>query len=201
MPLLPNNRHERFCLGLAEGASVVQAYVSAGYKHDRGNASALHSKLHIQARLAELQSEAVKATKLTVEGLIGELEAARQQASNLKQLSAAVRAVEAKARISGLLVQKLEIGNPGDFNPKSETPEGIVKEWLETETKFLPELTAYYNFTDEDHAFLVARLTEVFDLMHRRKQEAQEARNNALMQSYRPTIPHRAIGNGKASPL
>jgi phage terminase small subunit len=119
MAALNNARHERFCLGLVEGKSVVEAYEAAGYKPDRGNASTLHSKFHIQARVSELQNEAVKGTTLTVQSLLDELESARQQASNLKQLSASARAIEAKARISGLLVQKMEVGGPGDFNPKS----------------------------------------------------------------------------------
>jgi hypothetical protein len=61
--------------------------------------------------------------------LITELEAARQKATDLDQLSAAVRAIEAKARVSGLLVQKMEVGGPGDFS-KCETVEEIVDDLL-----------------------------------------------------------------------
>jgi hypothetical protein len=47
---------------------------------------------------------------------LSELEEARVKASNLDQLSAAVRAIEAKAKVSGLLVQRVEVGGPGDFD-------------------------------------------------------------------------------------
>jgi hypothetical protein len=150
----------------------------------------------------ELQAEVAKDSKLTVAGLLAELEEARAKATDLKQLSAAVRACEAKARVGGLLIQKMEIGGPGSFDPKSETPEGVVREWLEAEAN-LPELTAFYRFTDEDRAFLVARFNEIFDLMHQRQQDAREARNQSLMPAYKRTISATANrpGNGKTSPL
>jgi phage terminase small subunit len=91
---------------------INQAYADAGYRPDNGNATRLHGDPTIQARLAELQAEVTKETKLTVESLVNELEAARQKATDLKQLSAAVRAIEAKAKVSGLLVQKMEVGGP-----------------------------------------------------------------------------------------
>ena len=34
---LPNQRHERFVLGLLEGKTDGQAYEDAGYKPNRGN--------------------------------------------------------------------------------------------------------------------------------------------------------------------
>ncbi|MCH8112879.1 MAG: hypothetical protein IH905_13155 [Proteobacteria bacterium] len=57
---LPNQRHEKFVLGLLEGKTDGQAYEDAGYKPDRGNASTLTTKHNIQARLAFLQSEAAE---------------------------------------------------------------------------------------------------------------------------------------------
>jgi hypothetical protein len=44
-----------------------------------------------------------------------ELEDARQKASNLDQLSAAVRAIEAKAKISGLLTRRIEVTEGNEF--------------------------------------------------------------------------------------
>jgi hypothetical protein len=204
VPPLDNARHERFAQNLVQGESASEAYINAGFKGDRGNASRLAASPGVRARIAELQGQAATGAKITVQSLIAEFEEARQKATSLPQLSAVVRAIESKAKISALLVQKLEIGGAGDFNPKRETPEGIVTEWLEGEAKVLPELTPYYNFTDDDHAFLVARLTEVFDLIHRRQWEAREARNQSLMPAYKRTITatvHRAkLGTGKTSP-
>ena len=57
---LPNQRHEKFVLGLLAGKADGQAYTDAGYKADRGNASTLTTKHNIQGRLDFLQSEAAK---------------------------------------------------------------------------------------------------------------------------------------------
>ena len=91
---------------LLEGKSAVDAHEHAGYVRDDGNASRLQANPKIQARLAELQTEIAKSTWVTVESLLAELESARQKATDLDQLSAAVRAIESKAKISGLLTQK-----------------------------------------------------------------------------------------------
>ena len=73
------------------------------------------TKDDIQARLAEIQGAAAKASEVTIESLLSELEAARAKATDLDQLSAAVRAIEAKAKVSGLLIQRMEIGSPNEF--------------------------------------------------------------------------------------
>jgi hypothetical protein len=70
----------------------------------------------VQARLAELQEAAAKKSEVTVASLLDELEHARARADGLDQLSAAVKAISEKAKISGLLVQKVEVGGAGDFS-------------------------------------------------------------------------------------
>jgi hypothetical protein len=105
---LRNPRHEAFARALFENKSADESYVIAGYSENRGNATRLKAKESIQLRVAELQAEAQRKSEVTVESLLSELEEARQKASNLDQLSAAVRAIEAKARVSGLLVQRIE---------------------------------------------------------------------------------------------
>lgn len=67
----------------------------------------------VQARLRELQAEIAKENVVSVGSLLAELEAARQKATSLDQLSAVVRSIEAKAKISGLLTQKIEVTNGG----------------------------------------------------------------------------------------
>ena len=57
---LPNQRHERFVLGLFEGKTAEQAYEDAGYKSNDSNASRLNGDEHIQGRLAFLQSKAAE---------------------------------------------------------------------------------------------------------------------------------------------
>jgi phage terminase small subunit len=90
MPPLNNNRHERFCQFLLQGESATDAHEHAGFVRDDGNATRLRQNPKVQARLAELQAEVAKKTTVTVEGLINELEEARQRADSLHKLSAVV---------------------------------------------------------------------------------------------------------------
>ena len=53
--------------------------------------------------------------RITVDSLIEELDADRDLARALEQPSAAIAAVQLKARLSGLLVDRKETGAPGDF--------------------------------------------------------------------------------------
>ena len=77
MPPLNNARHERFAQLLLQGENATDAHEQAGYVR---------------------QGEIAQTSKVTVEGLIGELEAARKKATDLEQLSAAVRAIEFKGK-------------------------------------------------------------------------------------------------------
>jgi hypothetical protein len=121
---------------LGEGQEPCRSSSEArGYKPDDGNAVRLHNRTEVQERLAELQNEIADANKVTVEGLLDELESARQTATSLNQLSAAVRAIESKAKISGLLINRTEIGGPGDFS-KCANGEEIVDQYFEYNLNF-----------------------------------------------------------------
>lgn len=137
MPPLKNPRHEKFVQCLLEGKSATEAHELAGYRRDDGNATRLRVNPKVRERLAELQSEIAKEAKVTVESLIAELEEARQKATSLDQLSAATAAIMGKAKISGLLVQKMEIGAPGSFD-KCESVEAIADEMLLYQTFYRP---------------------------------------------------------------
>jgi phage terminase small subunit len=60
MPVLRNQRHERFAQELAKGCTVDQAYQAAGFKANRGNASRLNAVESVSARVRELQGEAAE---------------------------------------------------------------------------------------------------------------------------------------------
>jgi predicted Fe-S protein YdhL (DUF1289 family) len=201
MPPLNNARHERFVQGLLEGKSASQAYEDAGFRPDRGNAARLSASPQVQARLAELQSEVAKDTKLTVEGLLAELEQARAKPTDLKQLSASVRAIEAKAKISGLLVQRMEIGGPGDFNGYNQDDPADIVRWLTDHTiedcaRTHPELASYINFSDDDRATILSLFQQICSIIRQREKDAYDARYNDLMRSYRPTARRLTNGNG-----
>ena len=134
MPPLENPRWERFARALFEGGTADEAYVKAGYSENRGNASRLKANENILARLAELQAAAAKASEVTVESLLAELEDARARANSLDQLSSVVKAISEKAKISGLLVQRVEVGGAGDFDACDLTA-AVVDEMLSYHVK------------------------------------------------------------------
>ena len=138
MPPLSNPRHERFAQALLQGETADAAYEQAGFKANRGNASRLKANDSILARLSELQATAAKAAEVTVQSLLGELEEARSRADSLDQLSAAVRAIEAKAKVSGLLVQKVEVGVAGEFDGCNTVEEVADKLLQEPAARFRP---------------------------------------------------------------
>ncbi len=55
MPMLQNQRHERFAQGLAQGKTAAQAHEDAGYAPNRFNASTLKTNKNVIDRVLELQ--------------------------------------------------------------------------------------------------------------------------------------------------
>lgn len=110
MPTLSNPKHERFAQELAKGATADEAYASAGYKPDRGNASRLTANDSVRARVAEITERGAIRAEITVATLLEELEQAREAAlgAETPQSSAAVAASMSKAKLLGLIVDKSE---------------------------------------------------------------------------------------------
>jgi len=149
MAPLRNTRHEAFCQALLEGKSATAAYEEAGYAKDDGNATRLAKNPKVIERLTELQNAVAEKTQVTVESLVNELEEARKRADSLDQLSAVVKAISEKARISGLMVQKVEVGGPGDFS-KCDSIEAVVDELLRY------DLDQFHPPTEADRRGLIA---------------------------------------------
>jgi phage terminase small subunit len=53
---LSNSRHELFCQGLVKGLTQEAAYVSAGYRANRGGASRLATNVNILRRVGALKA-------------------------------------------------------------------------------------------------------------------------------------------------
>jgi phage terminase small subunit len=70
---LKNPKHERFSQNLAAGLSLADAYVDAGFKPDRGNASRLQQKDSVLQRVQEVLDKReqieTKATEKAIEKL------------------------------------------------------------------------------------------------------------------------------------
>jgi phage terminase small subunit len=129
MPILSNPRHEKFAQGLAQGKPAINAYEMAGYKPDRGAASRLSANVIIQARVAELQGKAAESAIVTLEGLIQEAGDLQLAGLKLNQISAAVAALTAKAKLAGFWVDKQESKNTNYV--VSAEPEPTQEEWDE----------------------------------------------------------------------
>lgn len=84
MPVLKNAKHERFAQALAAGATADAAYVTAGFKANRGNATTLKHKQSVQNRVDEIlekaerveqraTDKAIEALSITKERVLAEL--------------------------------------------------------------------------------------------------------------------------------
>ena len=167
MAPLRNPRHERFVQALFEGKTADEAYIEAGFHENRGNASRLKATESIRNRLAELQEAVAATNEVSVGSLLRELEQARQKASNLDQLSAAVRAIEAKAKVSGLLIQRMEVRHVEDFNGCATMAE-IIDKLLEFEAPGV-------SFTAQERARVQELFAAVGEIIENRKAKSVSA--------------------------
>ena len=119
MPVLRNPRWENFAQELAKGRSAAEAYVLAGYKANDGNCIRLKGNERVLSRVNELvertAANAAARAEVTVVSLLNELEEVRKLAAEINQPSAAVAASLGKAKVAGLIVERKEVGKPGDF--------------------------------------------------------------------------------------
>jgi hypothetical protein len=108
MGVLKNNRHELFAQALAKGETQVAAYEQAGYIAHDGAAARLCGNVRIMERVAELKALAAEMCLVTVQSLTEELEEARALAVAIASPAAAVAASMGKAKLHGLLVDKVD---------------------------------------------------------------------------------------------
>jgi phage terminase small subunit len=146
MPILKNPKHERVAQELTKGRSAAQAYVEAGYKANRHNASALARTQPIKTRVSELlekrertdakaTEKAVEKLALTKEWVIGKLienveralqarrvrgEAGEEQGEYQYEGSVANRALELLGKELGMFIDRKEVGKPGEFEDMTD---------------------------------------------------------------------------------
>lgn len=197
MPILENQRHELFAQELATGKSASEAYALAGFKPSRKNASRLRAKEDIGRRVQELQAVAARSTAITIESICAELDQANQVAMERGQAAAMVSASTLRAKLGGLMVERVEVGGPNAFD-EAETIEDVIEaacEQLTAEGYSLDEadkaqLTAILlRQEDERQEFLAsckAKLVAVkyrhdpVELRHRQNKERQRQRKREL---------------------
>lgn len=120
MPVLKNPKWERFAQELAKGKSQTEAYQIAGYRGDRTAASRLSTNSNISDRVAELQERGASRAEITVDRIRDMLLEDRQLARELGQSAAAVSAVDKLAKLYGHMIDRKEIGKPGEFDRMTE---------------------------------------------------------------------------------
>jgi len=107
-------KQEAFARFVSEGDTLAGAYRKAYNAENMQNnsihvnASQIMADTKISLRVAELQELAAERTLVTIESLTAELDEDRQLARNEGQASAAISAVMGKAKLNGLLKDKLE---------------------------------------------------------------------------------------------
>ncbi|SRR5258708_821977 len=143
MPVLKNIRHERFAQQLVHGQKFGwtrgSCYSRSGYKAEGESAESAAWRLlknvenGIAARVAEIVGKGAKRAEVTVQSLLEELEAAREGATSAEQFAAVTGAVIAKAKLKGLMVDRLAVGSPSDF-AACETVEQVLDKMLGEQT-------------------------------------------------------------------
>lgn len=108
MPVLKNTKHERFAQELAKGLTSDEAYVVAGYKENRHNASRLKTKETVLRRIEELQGRAADKAVVTIQDIAAQLDEDRAFARSVSSASACVSATMGKAKVLGLVIERAE---------------------------------------------------------------------------------------------
>lgn len=120
MPPLDNPRQEKFVQLAVAGAPLIKAYEEAGYEPHRQNASRLMSNDDVKQRARELQAYHADMTQFTVASLVARADELRELAIEHKQISAGVAAVKEIGILTGLRIDRREVGAPGEFDRLSD---------------------------------------------------------------------------------
>jgi len=144
MAPLPNIRHERFARAFIKTNVAARAYLKAGYHASNRNtldacASRLLGYAKVKSRVLELRQQMAARNRITVDTLLDDLASDRELARTLGQPSAAIAATQLSAKLVGLLVERKESGQPGDFAGLQSASEvlALVKAELGDETAAL----------------------------------------------------------------
>jgi hypothetical protein len=115
MAPLKSVRQERFCQLVKRGIPPIRAYPMAGYKPHESAPARLCGNVRIKQRLAELTREFAVKTRVTVASMSEEFDEIKTAAMADKQYAAAKGAADSKAKLHGLMIERKEHGNAGEF--------------------------------------------------------------------------------------
>ena len=137
MPLLKNLKHERFIHLLLEGSrqgwnaaeSYRRVYGVEGHVAESA-ASRLLKNVEVQARIAELAAPQERKARVTVQSLLSELQTTIADARAAKQHSVVVASLTLAAKLVGVLTDRLEVGEAGEFS-RCKTPKEVAEALVE----------------------------------------------------------------------
>lgn len=112
MPPIANARHEAFSRLVVRGESATAAYASVYGVTGRTaevNGSKLLRNTVVVGRIDELQGKAAQRTEKTVESLVADLDETIAFARECKNPAAMVAAINAQARLLGLVIDRSEV--------------------------------------------------------------------------------------------
>ena len=132
MPVLKNPRWEAFAQGRAAGLPAYKAFVQAGFKAEghtmHANSSRLMRNDKVLARIREIVAESADKNIVTIDTLIAELDQAIVLAHEARQPSAVIAAVQAKAKLAGLDIDRWETKRTFKNNYAAMTEEEVLFE-------------------------------------------------------------------------
>jgi hypothetical protein len=108
MPILENQRHERFAQGLAKGLCADKAYVEAGFRANRGNAIRLKANERVVKRVEELQGRAVEGVQISKQWVMEQLVDNVVKAKEAKEFAPANKALELLGKEVGMFKDRVE---------------------------------------------------------------------------------------------
>ena len=125
-------RHEKFLRNyLSCDFNAAEAYRRVYPRHKpkiaKVSASRLLSSVNLQRRLREIQEAIIKRSDITVDRILTEYEDARQLAIAQEKPEAMLNASEKKAKLVGLLVDRREVGNAGEFEHMTDVNQILAK--------------------------------------------------------------------------
>ena len=114
-------KQQKFLDVYLKSGNASEAYRQA-YDAKSMSAQAIHTEASkllqhpaITRRLGVVKERAIEKAAVSVESLLSELEEARQLAKGKENSSVMVQATLGKAKVGGFIVDKKEIGGPGEF--------------------------------------------------------------------------------------
>lgn len=110
---LKNARHERFAQELAKGETADAAFVAAGFKRNRGNATRLKANESVSERVLELKGKAAEKAVVTVESLTQRLLNIAEKGEGSPDaplLSVARASIMDVAKLNGLIIDRSKVG-------------------------------------------------------------------------------------------